>query len=253
MLRTVLAPNASALTLDGTRTYIVGQVRVAIIDPGSAGSGHLEAIVRTIGDAEVVAILVTHAHSDHVDGADELAEHYGAPVRMEKRRTLCDGAATATDAGGLLAVVTPGHTTDHVAFHWPAESAVFCGDLMMGGEDTALVAPPEGRLGPYLASLERIRALKPRVIYPGHGPAFQNPDQALDRYVRHRELRLEQVMRALGSGAATPEELVTAVYGSELEPVLRAAAVAALKAYLEYLQGQGRIRRSGGSWELTRR
>ncbi len=253
MLRTVLAPNASPLTLDGTRTYIVGRDRVAIIDPGSKDPGHLDAVSLAIGDAAVSAILVTHAHPDHADGAGELAERHGAPVRMERTRSLADGARVPTDDGDLVAVFTPGHTLDHVSFHWAAKDAVFCGDLMMGGADTALVAPPEGGLGPYLASLERIRSLRPNVIYPGHGPAFQTPDQALDRYVRHRQLRLEQVVSALHGGARTADDLLAAVYGPRLDPDLEAAAAAALKAYLEYLQGQGRIRRAGRGWEPRER
>lgn len=253
MLRTVLAPNASPLTLDGTQTYLVGRERVVVIDPGSSEATHLDAVTDAIGDAAVTAVAVTHAHPDHVAGADELAERFGCPVRMARRRTLKDGDRLESDAGDLVAVATPGHTPDHTALHWPAESAIFCGDLMMGGHDTSLVAPPEGRLGPYLASLERLRDLDPAVIYPAHGPPFSTPDQDLDRYVRHRRLRLDQVRRAIDSGATGNGELVTAVYGPDLDPALVDAATAALKAYLVHLQGLGDIRRRGRGWEVVER
>lgn len=250
MLRTVLAPNASPLTLDGTRTYLVGRDRVAIVDPGSDDPGHLDAVASAVGDGVVTSVLVTHAHPDHLDGAGALAERLDAPLRYQRGRTLRDGQRVETDAGDLVAISTPGHTSDHMAFHWPAEEAVFCGDLLMGGHDTALVAPPDGRLGPYLASLERIRKLAPEIIYPAHGPPFQNPQEALDRYVRHRDLRQRQVLDALRRGVSDYDGLLDAVYGDALDPELRRAATAALKAYLEHLQGLGKVRRKGRGWEV---
>ncbi len=252
MLRSVLAPNASPLTLDGTRCYIVGRDRVAIIDPGSDDPTHLDAIVDSVGDGVLVAILVTHAHPDHLAGAGALAERLDAPVRRAANRSMPPGDAVETDAGYLMAVPTPGHTSDHLAFHWPEQRAVFCGDLMMGGQDTALVAPPDGRLGPYLDSLERIRALAPRVIHPAHGPDITGPDAAIDRYLAHRRERLEQVMAALRAGHGDDNDaLREAVYGPELDAELHAWANAAIKAYLQYLQGQGRVRRIGHGWTVV--
>lgn len=248
-MRSVLAPNASPLTLDGTRTYIVGDARPVVIDPGPDDPSHLDAIVDALGDGVPVAILVTHDHPDHLAGAGALAERLDAPLLRFSSRTLGDGDAVETDAGRLVAVYTPGHTRDHLAFHWPEGEAVFCGDLMMGGHDTALIAPPEGRLGTYLISLERVRALAPAVIYPAHGPPFEDPEAALDRYVRHRQQRLDQVLRAVQAGRRDYESLRAAVYGDQLEPGLERAAMAALKAYIEHLQGLGRIRRIGRGWE----
>ena len=251
MVRTVLAPNASAMTLEGTRTYLLGRARVVVIDPGSGDPAHLDAVADLVGDGVLASVVVTHAHPDHEDGADALAERFGAPVRMQKRGTLADGDTVTTDAGELRAVATPGHTPDHTALFSPGPGLLFCGDLMMGGHDTALVAPPEGRLGPYLASLQRVRALEPKVIYPAHGPAFRNPGPVLERYIRHRELRLDQVRRALKAGVRGTDGLLDAVYGDSLIPELRDAAAAALKAYLEHLQGLGEIRRVGRDWEAV--
>jgi glyoxylase-like metal-dependent hydrolase (beta-lactamase superfamily II) len=249
VLRTVLAPNASPLTLDGTRTRLVGEDRVVVIDPGSADPSHLDAIAGLVAGRTVTAVVVTHDHPDHAGGADELAQRCFTSVRTASRGTLRDGDLMESDAGMLVAVATPGHTPDHMALHWPDQAAVFCGDLMLGGHDTALIAPPEGRLAPYLASLERIRRLEPDVIHPAHGPSFDAPDAALDRYIRHRELRLEQVLGAMRRGASSYPDLLEAVYGNTLEPELERAATAALKAYLEHLQGLGHARRRGRGWE----
>jgi glyoxylase-like metal-dependent hydrolase (beta-lactamase superfamily II) len=241
MLRALLAPNPSPMTLDGTRTWLVGRARVVVIDPGPDLPLHRTHILDEIGDGAVAAILLTHTHPDHAAGADALARATGAPVRSHAAGTLADGVRIATDGGEIVALVTPGHTPDHVAFHWPAEGAVFCGDLMMGGLDTALVAAPEGDLGAYLASLERIRALAPRVIHPAHGPSFDEPLAAIDAYVAHRSAREAQVMRAVADGARSADDVVGRVYGSALEPALRAAARAAVVAYLEHLRATGRI------------
>jgi glyoxylase-like metal-dependent hydrolase (beta-lactamase superfamily II) len=255
VLRTVLAPNASPLTLDGTRTYIIGERRPAVIDPGPNDPDHLDALVDALGDGVAAAILVTHYHPDHLAGAGPLAARLDVPVRRLGDGSLDDGSTIDTDAGPVTAIATPGHTRDHAAFHWPDGAsnggAVFCGDLLMGGQDTTLVPAPEGRIGPYLVSLERVRSLRPSVLYPAHGPAFDAPGAALDRYVRHREERLAQVMAAVESGVRDYPELLEAVYGSDLDEGLERPAMTALKAYIEHLHGLGRIRRIGRGWEPT--
>lgn len=266
MIRTVLAPNASALTLDGTRTYLVGRTRVAVIDPGPDSRRHLDAVVDEVGDGVVVAILLTHMHPDHSAGAAKLARRVAAPVvgapvvaapgeargagptpagtesaAMRVQDGLRDGLRIPTDAGDLIALYSPGHTPDHYAFHLPAASAVFVGDLMLGGMDTALVAAPEGDLGAYLASLERVRGLGARTLYPGHGPSFTEPEAAIDAYIRHRRERERQVLEALRGGATSVTGVVAAVYGPRLSPRLAFAARGAVRAYLAYLESQGQV------------
>jgi hydroxyacylglutathione hydrolase len=164
---------------------------------------------------------------------------------------LHDGLTVRTDAGDLHAIATPGHTPDHFAFHLPAEKALFCGDLMMGGLDTALVALPEGDLQQYLQSLEKLRALRPAVIYPAHGEPFYDADAALDRYVRHREERVVQVIRALKGRSMTADALIDDIYGAALDPVLRNYAGSAIEAYLAFLAAGGRAAMSAdGTWSL---
>jgi len=247
--RCVRANNPSPLTLDGTRTYLVGRRHVAIIDPGPALPAHLDAVAEEVGDAAAAAILVTHGHPDHAGGAAALAERLGAPVRAAAAGTLAPGDTVPTDEGDVVAVPTPGHTPDHYAFHWPAARAAFVGDLLTGGLDTALVAAPEGDLGAYLESLARVRALRAERLYPGHGPPFDDPAAALDAYLRHREERLRQVLEALAVEPHTADELVAAVYGPALGPALREAARGAVVAYLEHLRRDGRVHRApGGYW-----
>jgi glyoxylase-like metal-dependent hydrolase (beta-lactamase superfamily II) len=250
-LRTLLAPNPSPMTLDGTRTFIVGHERPAVIDPGPDVGGHRDAILAALGGRRPVAILLTHAHADHSELAGPLAHATGAPVLAALGRSgdgddsahsrrLADGDAIGTDAGDLHVVATPGHAPDHVAFHWPDERAVFVGDLFMGQGDTTLVAPPEGDLAAYLRSLDRIASLAPSVLYPAHGPPLTDPAEAVARYRRHREARIEQVVRALRqAGPSRPRELLDAVYGADLHPQLRLAAEGSLHAILGYLTAEG--------------
>lgn len=251
--RTILAPNPGPMTLDGTRTYLVGHARPAVIDPGPDDPAHLRALLDALGGSVPVAILLTHSHADHSAAAPALAEATGAPVRIAPgafhgtladdsvARWLAAGEAIETDAGALIVVPTPGHAPDHVAFHHPGTGALFVGDAFMGEGDTTLVSPPEGDLAEYLETLDRVAALAPSVLYPAHGPPLADPAEAVARYRRHREERIAKVVRALRrTGPATPEALVDEVYGAELDPRLRPAAAGSLHAIFAYLLSTGR-------------
>ena len=239
------------MTLTGTRTYVLGERRVIVIDPGPRVGSHIEAIAQAVGGGTVEGVVLTHRHPDHEEGADELADRLSAKVLAVGRGTLRDGDRVATDVGDVIARHAPGHTPDHTVLHWPAGQAVFCGDLMMGGLDTALVAPPEGDLHAYLNSLAMMRALRPALLHPAHGPSFGDPDSAIEIYVRHRRQRLEQVLHAVEAKAGSMEQIVARVYGDTIPEALRGVAVGAVLAYLEYLEAEGSVERGRSGWTLS--
>jgi glyoxylase-like metal-dependent hydrolase (beta-lactamase superfamily II) len=165
------------------------------------------------------------------------ALHPPFPAELGGRR-LRDGERV----GAVEAVATPGHAPEHLSFLWtgpgaPPGGALFVGDLFMGEGDTTLVAPPEGDLGAYLASLRRVGALTPAVLYPAHGPPLEDVAGAVERFLRHRTERIRQVVRALERRpGASPAELLREVYGSGLDPALRDAAAGSLRAILDHLR-----------------
>ena len=239
--RIVTAGNAGPLTLDGTRTYLVGYRRLAVIDAGPVLEAHLSALRESVDGADDVAFVVTHGHADHAPAARVLADEMRAdvwgPAGVEGvTRPLADGQSVSTDAGGLIAVDTPGHARHHVGLHWPEGRAFFAGDLLLGAGDTVWVGEYPGCVADYLASLQRVRELEVSVIYPAHGPTIDDPTDAIDRYTTHKRARIAQMEALLTARPdATTSQLVEAIYGSTLPDGLRRAAeksVAALEAHV---------------------
>lgn len=241
--RFVTAGNAGPLTLDGTRTYLVGERRVAVIDVGPALDAHVEAVREAIEGAESVTLLLTHGHSDHAAGARLLAAQLGVDLRGPAavdgvRLPLVDGDVVATDAGDLVAVDTPGHARHHLCFHWPARRALFAGDLLIGKGDTVWVGEYPGCVADYLASLERVRSLGLAVIYPAHGPALEPPEDVIDRFVAHRQARIREVEGLLADRPdATTQDLVEAIHGPILPDGLRRAAERSVEALKWHVVG----------------
>ena len=229
------------MTLDGTRTFIVGERDPVVIDPGPHDDAHLAAIETALAGARPLAILLTHDHPDHAAGAPALAERTGAPIRGGKGHPLAEGEELSGDGGTIRAVGTPGHAPDHFSFWWsgalaPARGALFVGDLFMGQGDTTLVAWPEGDLADYLRSLDRVEGLAPEILYPTHGPPIADPAEAVRRYRGHRVARIREVVEARRAApGAAPGELVDRVYGATLHPALRQAAEGSIRAIVEYL------------------
>jgi glyoxylase-like metal-dependent hydrolase (beta-lactamase superfamily II) len=240
--RVVRAGNASPMTLDGTRTFVVGEREPVVIDPGPDDPAHLAAIEDALGRRAPVAILLTHDHADHAAAAPALAARTGAPVRGGVEHPLGDGDEVVGDGGTIRAVATPGHAPHHFAFLWtggvaPARGALFVGDLFMGQGDTTLVAWPEGDLADYLRSLDRVEALAPAILYPAHGPPIADPAEAVRRYRAHRVARIGQVAEATRAApGVAPASLVDRVYGAALHPAMREAAEGSIRAIVEYLR-----------------
>ena len=246
----VLAPNPGPMTLDGTNTWVLradpGGPSV-VVDPGPLDEGHLDAVARAAGT--VAAVLLTHGHLDHSEGARALAERVGCRVRALDpahrlgREGLGDGDVVTAGDLELRVVGTPGHTSDSLSFLVTGEGALLTGDTVLG-RGTSVVAHPDGRLGDYLSSLERLRRLagthEARVLWPGHGPVLSDPLTVVEGYLAHRRDRLEQVREALrGLGpSASPRAVVERVY-AEVDPVLWDAAERSVRAQLEHLSGRG--------------
>lgn len=237
------AGNAGPFTLDGTRTYRVGRRRVALVDPGPDVERHVRALVDWVGDADEVRVLLTHGHGDHAGAARSVAAALGARIHGPATvdavdHPLADGDAVETDQGALVAVHTPGHTPDHLCYHWPERAGLFAGDLLLGRGDTTWVADYPGCVADYLASLERIRTLTPAVIWPAHGPALTDVPAALLRFETHRRARIAQVADALEElPDASPSELLPIVYGGSLPPGMERAATLSLAALMDFVRG----------------
>ncbi|MDT3395148.1 MBL fold metallo-hydrolase [Streptomyces sp. B1866] len=250
----VLAPNPSIMTLDGTNTWIVSEPDselAVVIDPGPLDESHLAEVVATAERAgrRVALTLLTHGHPDHAEGAARFAELTRTPVRaLDPALRLGDeglGAGDVVTTGGLeLRVVpTPGHTSDSLSFHLPADGAILTGDTVLG-RGTTIVAHPDGRLGEYLDSLRRLRSLTVgdgvSTVLPGHGPVLDDARGALEYYLAHRANRLAQVETAVENGYRTPSEVVAHVY-ADVDRSLWPAAELSVRAQLDYLRERGLI------------
>jgi glyoxylase-like metal-dependent hydrolase (beta-lactamase superfamily II) len=216
----VRAPNPSALTLDGTNTYIVGRW---VVDPGPAIATHLDSIRRAV-HGSIEGVVLTHSHADHAEAADL----FDAPVHLPG-----DGE----EVGPFRAVGTPGHSADSICLLMGR--TCFTGDTVLG-EGSVFIAPGEGSLSAYLDSLRRLRSLDLEVLCPGHGPYVWDPAAKLDEYISHRLDRERRLLEALEAGLRTENELLDAAW-PEVPAELRPAAALTLGAHLEKLRSEGRL------------
>ena len=216
----VRADNPSALTLDGTNSYVVGRW---VVDPGPAIPSHLKALREAASDG-IEGVVLTHSHADHAEGAELL----DAPVTLPSE---------GESVGPFTALATPGHSADSVCLLFGR--VCFTGDTVLG-EGSVFIAPGEGSLSAYLDSLRRLRALDLEVLCPGHGPYVWDPAAKLDEYLAHRLERERRLVAALDAGLRTSDELLDAAW-SEVPAELRPAARLTLEAHLEKLREEGRL------------
>lgn len=244
-----LCPNPGPMTLEGTNTWIVhapGSPDAAVIDPGPLHEEHLQRVVTDVRDrgAQVTTALATHHHWDHIEGLDRFLELTGGTARgaVAGLGPVADGEQLTVGEVVLTVVLTPGHTMDSVCYLLEQDGVLFTGDTVLG-RGTTVVAHPDGRLAPYLESLERIEQLvrdgAVRTIAPGHGPVVTDPAGVLGYYRAHRQERLEQVRVAAGGRSGTmrgdlADHVVEQVYADVPRAVWPAARQSVL-AQLDYL------------------
>jgi glyoxylase-like metal-dependent hydrolase (beta-lactamase superfamily II) len=248
MVRRIVCENPSSMTGPGTNTYLVGIDEIAVIDPGPDDAEHLEAISGCGGD-RIRWILLTHTHPDHSPGAAGLKERTGAQLLafgpgptgdLPLDGRLAEGDSIEATEYHLRVLHTPGHASDHLCYLLPEERTLFTGDHIMQGS-TVVIAPPDGDMGAYLASLERLKQIKPRLraIAPGHGHVIENPIEVIDEYIEHRLAREKQVLDALRTAeTATIPELVEAIY-TDVPREMHAWAALSVWAHLRKLADDG--------------
>jgi glyoxylase-like metal-dependent hydrolase (beta-lactamase superfamily II) len=273
-VRRVLCGNPSPFTFKGTLTYIVGRGKVAIVDPGPDDPKHIKAVLDAVRGETVTHIFVTHTHRDHspgvsaikqATGAIVLAEgphraarslHVGEAPRLDASndtefrpdRALADGEGVSGEGWTIEAIATPGHTANHMAFALRGQNLLFSGDHVMGWS-TSIVAPPDGAMSDYMASLDKLTGRAEEIYLPGHGDAIHSAPKFVQHYIRHRQGREASIVHRLGKGAADIPTIVRAVYIG-LDPRLVKAAGLSVLAHLEDMVTRG-IAATDGSPSIT--
>jgi len=268
-VRRLLCDNPSPFTFKGTMSYIVGRGRVAIIDPGPDDARHIATLLDAVRNETVTHIVVTHTHRDHSPGAARVKAATGAPTfgegphlaarplnvgeapRLDASNdtdfrpdhALADGEVVSGDGFSLEAITTPGHTANHMAFALRGRDLVFSGDHVMGWS-TSIVAPPDGAMSDYMASLGKLARRDEGLYLPGHGDVIRDAPRFVRSYIRHREGREASILHRLAKGAADIPTLVRAIYIG-LDPRLVRAAGLSVLAHLEDLVARGLVATDG--------
>jgi len=257
----IVAPNPSPLTGPGTNTYVVGEQRRLVIDPGPADLVHIARILRITGGT-VDRIICTHSHTDHSPGAALLRERTGAAVfgmpapevddyqddTYAPDHCVADGEPIEGADFVLTALHTPGHASNHVCLLLESSGLLFTGDHLMSGS-TVVILPPDGSMRQYLESLSRLRELRVRDLAPGHGAVIEGAVAEIDRVIAHRMAREAKVIDAMRAHAtATMDTLLPIVY-ADVPPFMHPVARYSLLAHALKLEEEGRALRAGEAWK----
>ncbi|MGD9785705.1 MAG: MBL fold metallo-hydrolase [Hyphomicrobiaceae bacterium] len=260
----LVCENPGPFTFKGTNTYLVGSTALAVIDPGPRDDAHLKAILQAAGDRPITHIVITHAHRDHVDNAAALKDATGALTCGWSRRGAARGNIERSPSGtefvdidftpdidlahgdriegrdwALTALATPGHAPDHLCFALEGREFLFSGDHVMAW-NTTVVAPPEGRMADYLASLQVLLERNETVYLPGHGGRIAEGQRMVKAYLIHRRWREQAIMAAIRDGRQTVREVASLIY-EDLDPKLHTAALLSVLAHVEHLIERGLV------------
>jgi glyoxylase-like metal-dependent hydrolase (beta-lactamase superfamily II) len=264
-VRRVMANNPGPFTFKGTLSYIVGHGKVAIVDPGPDDPAHIAALLDAVRNETVTHIFVTHTHRDHSPAVPAIKRATGATVYAEgihrAARPLHIGEMNPLDSSGdrdfvpdvflkdgeivqgsgwtLEAVTTPGHTANHMAYAFKEQNALFAGDHVMAWA-TTIVAPPDGAMSDYMASLHKLAKRSEQVYLPGHGPAIGDANRFVNYYILHRMAREASILHRLGKGATDIPTIVRAIYIG-IDPRLTGAAGMSVLAHMEDLVTRGLV------------
>jgi glyoxylase-like metal-dependent hydrolase (beta-lactamase superfamily II) len=268
-VRRIMADNPGPFTFKGTLSYIVGRGKVAIVDPGPDDPAHIGALLDAVRNETVTHIFVTHTHRDHSPAVPAIKAATGATVYAEgphraarplyigeQRRLdhsgdmdfrpdvmLKDGEVVAGDGWSIEAVTTPGHTANHMAYAFKENNAMFIGDHVMAWA-TSIVAPPDGAMSDYMASLNKLAKRNETIYFPGHGPAIGEASRFVAYYILHRKAREASILHRLGKGATDIPTIVRAIYIG-LDPRLTGAAGLSVLAHMEDLVTRGLVETDG--------
>lgn len=267
-VRRIVANNPTPFTFKGTNTYVVGEGELAVIDPGPEDEAHIDALLKAVAGERITHILVTHTHRDHTGAVNELKARTGAPVlgfgqtgsergarttspsgksfvdqEFLPDRKLRDGDQVEGKGWKLDAIHTPGHAPDHLCFALAGQRTLFSGDHVMGW-NTTVVAPPEGHMGDYMASLERLLERRDLVFFPGHGGRIETPRRVVKAYLMHRKMRESAIYACLEEGARFIPQIVEKIY-PRLESSYHPAAALSVLAHLELLLERGLVQAEG--------
>jgi glyoxylase-like metal-dependent hydrolase (beta-lactamase superfamily II) len=277
-IRRIVARNPGPFTFRGTGTYVIGEGAVAVIDPGPDLAEHIEALLMDLAGEEITHILVTHTHRDHSPAAAAVKTATGAPTygfgpHAGGRRgeaaveeggdwdftpdvTVADGDEIVGTGWRFEAVHTPGHTSNHLCFALPDAGILFSGDHVMGWS-TSVIAPPDGDMAAYMASLDKLLRRRDAVYWPTHGPAITEPHEHVHAFIAHRRERETGIVDCLAAGVTRVDAMVERLYVG-LNPNLRRAAGRSVLAHLVDLINRGVVigdgpTTVGATYRLTRR